>query len=136
MARRGPVQSTVKWVENCLGAQVLRCRISDDRWCFLRYEDFAAAPAATTRHVLTTLREPDTVNPVQDGVVRLTPNHTVAGNPDRFRSGDTRIKEDAEWRQRLPERQVRVVTELAAPLLRRYGYPLRPVPAAEVRSPR
>ena len=35
------------------------------------------------------------------GRARLSPGHTVAGNPGRMRSGPTRIAADVEWMDRM-----------------------------------
>jgi hypothetical protein len=58
-------------------------------------------------------------------VLHLETNHTVAGNPLRFRRGDVAIEADLEWRSRLEAGPRRVVTALTWPLLLRYGFRLR-----------
>lgn len=125
--RRLPL-SIERWTENCLTAEVLRRYIPSQRWLFLRYEDFAAQPRASVERILAFLGH-QVESPVRsDGSVVLRPNHTVAGNPDRFRSGEVKIVADEEWRRRMPRRE-QVLTGLAtAPLLRRYGYPVIPRP--------
>jgi hypothetical protein len=40
----------------------------------------------------------------------------------RFQHGSLRIREDDEWRRRMPERDRRVVSALTSPLLLRYRY--------------
>jgi hypothetical protein len=67
-----------------------------------------------------------------DGTAWLGVNHTVTGNPDRLKRGAVTIRPDARWATALSERQLAVVTGLALPLLKRYGYPLVP---ARVRQP-
>jgi hypothetical protein len=54
--------------------------------------------------------------------VLLSPSHTVAGNPMRFRTGPTQLRRDDAWRTELPRGRRRLVTALTAPLLARYGY--------------
>jgi hypothetical protein len=55
----------------------------------------------------------------QGGTVR--PGHTVAGNRLRLQPA-THLKPDAEWPDRLPTRDRRVVEGFAGRLMRRYGY--------------
>ena len=62
---------------------------------------------------------------LQQRALHLGPNHTVAGNPVRFRRGDVAIEADLEWRSRLETGPRRIVTALTWPLLLRYGFPLR-----------
>jgi hypothetical protein len=61
---------------------------------------------------------------LQDNRLSLGPNHTVAGNPIRFRRGDIPIVPDVEWQERLEPGARRIVTALTWPLLLRYGFPL------------
>jgi Sulfotransferase family len=96
------------------------------RRMLLRYEDFVADPRGQTEALLglAGLRPHD--GPFLDErTVRLAPNHTVSGNPSRFRSGEVRIAPDDEWRERLPGPSWLIATALSLPLLTRYGYPMR-----------
>jgi hypothetical protein len=54
--------------------------------------------------------------------VRLSPNHQVAGNPMRFRTGRVDIRADEAWRTGFGAARRRLVTALTLPLLARYGY--------------
>ena len=56
----------------------------------------------------------------------LARNHTVSGNPSRFKTGAVDLREDTEWRARQSRRDRLAVTALAMPLLSRYGYDVRP----------
>lgn len=125
LSRRTAPASAVRWVENSLSAEMLRRRIRPDRQLLVRYEDFARDPDGTIRGVLAFLGQDPAASPVSiRGVVALGRNHTVAGNPDRFRSGgDVEIREDAAWRGGLGVRDRVAVQTLTWPLLLRYGYP-------------
>lgn len=88
----------------------------------LRYEDFAAAPAAALRQVLR-LCDVDEAPPVDEqGRAVLGVNHTVTGNPDRLRQGPVTIRPDERWRRSLPRHQRVLATAVASPLLWRHGY--------------
>jgi hypothetical protein len=129
--RRLPL-SVERWIENCVGAELLRRHVPAERWHFLRYEDFVAEPRASVQRILDFIGHP-AESPVRpDGTVVLGASHTVAGNPDRFRTGEVRIRVDDEWRERMPRREQVAVGLATAPLSRRYGYPIIPRPA---RSP-
>ena len=92
----------------------------------LRYEDFVSDP---TLHIAETLNsvgfddEAGTLhNVVRGREISLSLDHTVSGNPGRFRSGNIELKPDEEWRVKMRGADKNVVTALTAPLLLRYGY--------------
>ena len=89
----------------------------------LRYEDFIADPAGTVDTLLRMCGADPAGNPVHGQTVSLNTNHTVTGNPDRFRTGETVIRpQDDSWRSSLP-RSARLATLLLSwPMARRYGY--------------
>ncbi|MFD0598780.1 hypothetical protein ACFQZ4_46160 [Catellatospora coxensis] len=61
---------------------------------------------------------------VGDRTVELAANHTVSGNPGRFRTGTVELRADDAWRDQLPVATRLATTALALPLMQRYGYPL------------
>ena len=118
MGSRGLLSSVSRWLENGLGAAALRPHVPADRWMFLRYEDFAAQPRASISRILTFLGE-DAASPfVDDDTVVLDMNHTVAGNPNRFRVGPVSIRLDDEWSRRMPRHRQLLVQALTWPLRR------------------
>lgn len=93
----------------------------------VRYEDLVTNPRAVVGAIRTFagLRPDDT--PFDgDHTVVLQPNHAVAGNPNRRRAGAIHLREDDEWRTGLSRFHRGAVSGLAAPVLGRFGYPLRP----------
>jgi hypothetical protein len=93
----------------------------------VRYEDFVAHPLQI-------------VNAVNDDLVGkggqlaqgcitlkgvdLPADHSLSGNPMRFREGRIPLKVDDEWRTKMPARARRLVTALTLLGLRRYRYAL------------
>ena len=116
------------WTESCVGAALLRRHVPPDRWLFLRYEDFVANPEARIGEVLDFLSLPADGPFVSPDTVRLGTNHTLAGNPNRFRTGPVRISDDDEWRSGMSRRDQRVIAAATLPCLLRYGYPVRTAP--------
>ena len=92
----------------------------------MRYEDFAARPRECVGELLAFVGLPAEAPIGPDGTVELGSSHTVAGNPDRFRTGEVRILADDEWRRRMPRREQVLIGLATAPLLKRYGYPVVP----------
>jgi hypothetical protein len=122
----GPVESTFQWLVMNGGAAALR-RLHHARQSLLvRYEDFTAAPQEITRTILDFIREPEARLPfVDERTVEVGVHHSVAGNPVRFSQGATVIREDDQWKSRLPKADRFVSTAMAVPQMIAYRYPLR-----------
>jgi len=89
----------------------------------IRYEDFVRRPREELTRVVRfagSLSEPPEL--FGEKTVSLSPDHSMAGNPMRFTSGEVDLVVDDEWRSALPTGQRRLVTALTAPWLLRYGY--------------
>ncbi len=116
-------KSTAYWHGFNLAAEAISRRYPD-RSMFLRYEDFTADPAGATGRLLEFCGAGQEANPLTGGrTVELHTNHTVTGNPDRFRSGPTLIRDrDDAWRDGLGWPARLTTLALSWPLSRRYGY--------------
>jgi hypothetical protein len=97
------------------------------RSMFLRYEDFIADPSRGVDRLLTLCGADPAANPMAGGrTIELHTNHTVTGNPDRFDTGATVIRErDDSWRTRLATSARLAAVTLSWPQFRRYGYRYR-----------
>ncbi|MFI6602429.1 sulfotransferase [Nonomuraea sp. NPDC050536] len=90
---------------------------------FLRYEDFTADPEATIDKLVRLCGADPAANPIRDRTVELHTNHTVTGNPDRFRTGTTVIRDrDDTWKDTLSLPAKLAAVTLSTPLFHRYGY--------------
>lgn len=122
---RGPAATSRDWVAYNLLDEAVR-RKARGRALLVRYEDLVANPRQTLRRITAAVDERHVELPlVGERTVRLGPNHTVEGNPVRFATGDVELREDDAWRRELPAAARASITALTAPLLLRYGYPLR-----------
>ncbi|MCG5440645.1 sulfotransferase [Micromonospora foliorum] len=112
-------------------------RRAPGRYLRVRYEDFVADPAGTTARIAGFVGvTPDALPFPSPATVRLTPTHSVAGNPSRHRTGLVDVVADTEWLTGLPTRAYAVVTGLTAVALTRFGYPLRrPAATSPARDP-
>jgi hypothetical protein len=131
-------QSTAYWDGFNLASHAVTRR-NPDRSVLLRYEDFIADPATTIGRLLRWCGTDPAANPVHGRTVELHTNHTVTGNPDRFRTGATVIRAtDDGWRTSLPGPARLTTQALSWPLSLRYGYRSRgvsPGRAARARVP-
>jgi UDP-N-acetylglucosamine transferase subunit ALG13 len=125
MPTYGPTRSAVDWtVYNLLFEAVGATGVPS---IHLRYESLLRDPRRQLRRVLRfggMTIPPDALGFLGNGSVELGVNHTVSGNPMRFRSGTVSLRLDDEWRTQLQRRDLAGVTAVTAPLLRRYGYKL------------
>jgi len=126
MATFRPSQASLTWLGNNLAI--------DSMWglglhpTVMRYEALVRDPVREIERALRS-RVPEALAAGLDRLrgpsVELGTQHTVAGNPVRFRSGPLELAPDEEWRARMPRGDQRLVAAMTAPLLARYGYPLR-----------
>jgi len=119
---QGPLYSTSYWV---VWNPAIRRLFADrqGRYMLLRYEDFAAQPRASIDAVLRFVGADGATTPfVSDDTASIAPTHTIEGNASRFAHGRIVIRPDLEWQQEMSWPSRAVVTAMAWPLLRRYGY--------------
>ncbi|OJT20818.1 sulfotransferase family protein [Archangium sp. Cb G35] len=115
-------RSTSYWLGFNLASEAV-IRRYPVRSFFLRYEDFIAHPDSVVDGLFGLLGAEGVVNPVKGRTVHLGGNHTVTGNPDRFRAGTTLLRpEDDAWKKELPSRARALTEALSWPLMARYGY--------------
>ena len=127
LVQHGPVDSTLSWLGWNAAAETLRRRHDPARSMLLRYEDFVARPRdALVRMAELTGERPAELPLEGERTARLAANHTVSGNPSRFKTGTVELRADDEWKTSQSTLDRVAVTALALPLLGRYGYPLRP----------
>ncbi|MEU4580243.1 sulfotransferase [Nonomuraea sp. ATR24] len=114
--------STAYWHGFNLASHAITRRFPQ-RSLFLRYEDFTTDPEATIDALVRHCDAGPAPNPVRDRTVELHTNHTVTGNPDRFRTGATVIRDrDDTWKDTLTRPARLAAVTLATPLFSRYGY--------------
>jgi hypothetical protein len=125
MHRQSPATTALLWTtENLLLDGLRPLGVPSRR---LRYEALVTRPREHTAELLRLAgldgadRE---LGFLHDGEVQLGVDHTVAGNPMRFRQGSVRLRADEQWRGAMPRGQRLTVTAITWPLLLRYGYRL------------
>jgi hypothetical protein len=123
MPRLSPVQASRAWDFQNLSYELLSgfARLSR-----LRYEDFVADPPVYLAETLSRAgfgEEVDSIyGVVRDREISVSIDHTVSGNPGRFRTGSIELRADEEWKAKMGGSQKKVVTALTSPLLLKYGY--------------
>jgi hypothetical protein len=133
--RHGVVESTAGWLAWNVASEAVRRKISG-RSMLVRYEDFVKNPTATLRSIAELVSEdPESIPLMQNGTFEVGGNHTVSGNPARFRMGSVEVSQDIHWIERLRPTQKATATLIALPLLHRYRYlvwtPAESAPASD-----
>ena len=119
--RYHPLFGALVWFFDNLSAELLRLRCK--RYLRVKYEDFTRNPRRTLKQILTFIDEPQLTVPFSEEFkVNLGIQHSVSGNPVRFKQGDIIIKNDKEWELAMPKATQRAVIYTSWPLLLRYGY--------------
>jgi hypothetical protein len=120
MARVGPARVSARWLSYNMIFGVLRARRPA---LLVRYEDLVRDPAGELRRILGLVDRADaSLAFLSDGRAELAVQHTVSGNPLRFRTGAVDIRADEEWRYAMSPGERRLVTTITAPLRAAYGY--------------
>lgn len=124
MHRISPMMTAVRW--NAFNAAVELIAKTGTPSVRLCYEDFIADPGPRLRTLMSFLGlDPAAVDQLVDGrTVQLAADHSVAGNPMRFRVGAEPLRMDDEWRQMLPASSKAVVGTMTGLGMLRYGYRL------------
>lgn len=117
--RHGPTVGSLLWSAAQISSEWLGTRAA--RYLRVNYADFVSSPAEVLRGVLAALGLPAAGVPLAGGTVDLGVQHAFAGNPVRMTKGPIEVREDREWRERMPRRKRVLVTALTWPLLLRYG---------------
>lgn len=117
LPRVGLVRSTAVWqVYNDVIGSAGRRAVGKARYLRVNYEDFASRPQAVLDRVLALVGEsPSERLSLQGAQIELSPTHTAAGNPNRFRSGTTTIVPDTAWKHGMSRRRQLAVAILASP---------------------
>ena len=127
MGRTSIPRSALHWSATNLASDLVRLRGRPPRSKLIRYEDLVSAPLAGVEAILDWIDERRPLSPapfVDERSVSLGENHTVSGNPDRFSRGRVEVRPDDRWIEEMSPGDRRKTTDLTAPLLYRYGYPI------------
>lgn len=121
MPQFGIFRSSRVWNNSNLACEGFR--FINDRYMFMRYEDFTKAPFKHTRDMLDFFGYQDkSLDFLSDNKFQPSGAPSVSGNPLRFQKDEITIKSDAEWSKKMPMSQQALVSVLTSPLMAGYGY--------------
>ena len=124
MDQHSVVRSALEW--DAFNLMLRRRRRSLASYTVIRYEDLVAYPATELDRIARNIG-------FSCGNVQFTPankltlhvSHTASGNPSRFSVGETSLRSDDEWLEKMRIDRKYLVSLLTVGGLARYGY-LRP----------
>jgi hypothetical protein len=96
----------------------------DCSYLMVRYEDFCDHPAPTVEKILAHCGVQMTGRMCwrSEHTPVVSPQHSISGNPSRFKVGEIVIEPDVEWQKKMPRFARSVVSILCRPLTNRFGY--------------
>jgi Sulfotransferase family len=122
MKPTGVTKSALQWVRWNVTADAVRAKQREVPSMMIGYRDFCSDPVGISRAITEFVGEGDAGLPFSsDHAVSLEGNHTVSGNPDRFRKGMVTIREDNKWETQMKPRDKLIASALTLPLIRRYS---------------
>ncbi len=114
---RDPEEAAREWVSEHRQALRLLERIDPARWCRVRYEDFCRDPLGWLNRICDLAGLPRAA-----ALPAWHRQHShVIGNRMRLR-GDSAIRLDETWRERLSPAQLEPIERIVGPLNRSFGY--------------
>lgn len=118
------LKTSILWLINNLGIEWLWKKNKSD-FFQIRYEDFITNPAATLTKILDWLNLDNNQNIINhDNSFEFQNNHSINGNPNRFKTGRIKLSLDDEWKRNLNFFNNTLTTLLTWPLLIYYKYKL------------
>jgi len=125
--RQSALATAARWDTYNAFAELLVAPRLGHRFRSVRYEDLMEDPSATLSELACWIgADPGrlSVGGHPPHLAMIRPTHPVWGNPVRISSGTIALREDVEWRDRLPGMDRIVATLSTLPFLLRYHYPL------------
>lgn len=122
--RYSAIKSAVYWLGINLLGLLFQVR-APERYLRVRYEDFCEDPKTVIDEISAFCSlDSSQLNWQSRTSVTVQGQHSISGNPSRFRVGEIEIQADDEWREKMPRGAQLLVTALCAPLLAVFGYRL------------
>lgn len=123
MRTHSPIKSSWDWNYRNFLIHMLKISRRDLPYLRIHYENLVQHPIETLRSIMSFLYEEEQeIKFIEKGKIFLTVDHTVAGNPFRFKSGLIPLVVDEEWKDNSSSTQDLLVSGLTWPLLFAYKY--------------
>lgn len=118
MPRSSFFQTSMKWAAFNLALE--KCSDKVSKSVKIKYEEFCDCPEETINGILAYFGVE--VDCSFDKSIDQNIQHSISGNPIRFKKGPISIRKDDEWEDKMNWFSKKMVTVLTYPLLKKYGY--------------
>lgn len=119
---RSAAETAFYWDVWNLGISYIQKRVGI-KYLRVRYEDFIEFPQRSLQEIYDFLGESVAIMPVDHSRrFQMSVNHTVVGNPMKFKRGTIQLQLDSEWETGLSRGDKRTVSLLTWPLMAHYHY--------------
>lgn len=122
MPRYSAAYTAINWdIVNYIGNYMKK---EIDSYTLLRYEDIIQHPKVEVRNIFKLLQLADETESIfiDETTVFLNQNHTVSGNPMRFKIGPVNLALDEEWKIKMTNIDKSITNILSFPFLKKYKY--------------
>ncbi len=124
MPRHSWTKSAVEWL--VLNTIIESLAHMNTNYMLIRYEDLVCNLRNVVTQIIDRIGEKrPNLEFLDNSTVHLGKDHTVSGNPMRFKAGAISVSPDNEWEAKMRKDKKCVVSTLTWPLLYRYGYFLK-----------
>ncbi len=99
MPRYSPIRTAISWnVVNKISFDL--SKESNVQYLLVRYEDLVSNPKEVLKKIYSFLNLEDNLESLflDEKTILLSQNHTVAGNPMRFKTGEIKLSPDEKWK--------------------------------------
>jgi hypothetical protein len=119
-----PSHIALQWTKFNLAAAYVCRRAGSDRALRVRYEDLVSEPQRALDRITSLVDVPVPQLPLVGGNrLHIDTDHTVWGNPNRFKAGIIELSLDDAWVTQMSATSRRIVAGLALPIMHSFGYP-------------
>lgn len=122
MPRYSVIRTAVSWdIVNYIGNYVKQ---QVDAYSLLRYEDIILNPKIEVSKIFKLLKLKDKTDHIfiKQNTVLLNLNHTVSGNPMRFKTGEITLNLDEEWKEKMNKKEKFLTDLFSYIFLKKYHY--------------
>ena len=122
MPRYSVFRTALSWmVVNSIASQLKEYASS---YTVLRYEDMVSDPKRYMTQISKHLNLPDESDQffLSENTVSLKENHTVSGNPMRFKTGKIVLQPDEEWKEKIKNLDLQICNLIGKKSLLDYNY--------------
>lgn len=120
MPKYSYIKSGIWWFGANLVSEIVSKKVENSY--LLKYENFVENPEKEIGRLLERFFEENSIAFTSYNSINLESNHTVAGNPSRFKTGPIDIRPDRKWIENMKVLHKTIIWMIDFILMIRYGY--------------